>query len=115
MLAKYICSGMVLLSVSAIAEAETSHGARAINLIETPDPNRDCLFFTLQGVDVAEPAVSNSDPFFSVPRSHPGFKEIYAAVLIARTTGALLTVVTTGSAESACGNHPGTYTVVIHP
>jgi len=108
---------IVVSSILAVAgdAAATTHSNHAVARIEPPDPVRDCLFFTLDGVTTSEPAVAQNNPWFAVPRSHPGFREIYAAVLLARATGALLTVITTGQAESTCAGHPGANTVVIEP
>jgi hypothetical protein len=115
--ARCFCSSLVLLLcvVSTRTNAETSHTHRAVGLIAMPDASRDCLFFTLQGVNTAEPAVLPDNPWFAVPRTHPGFKEIYAAILMARATGALLNVQTTGQAAATCSGHPGANSVVMHP
>lgn len=114
---RLLCGSLIVVSniLAGPANAATTHTNHAVARIEAPDPGRDCLFFTLDGVSNSEAAVAQNNPWFAVPRSHPGFKEIYAAILMARATGAPLTVITTGQAESTCGGHPGANTVVVEP
>jgi hypothetical protein len=105
-----VLSGLLFSASSHAAE----HTNRLIGNIEPPDAVRDCVFFTLQGVDIADPAVENNQ-WFAVPRSHLGFKEIYSALLMARATGALVKVTTTGTPISACSGHAGAHTLVLLP
>ena len=105
-----VLSGLTISSLSLAGVFEN----RVVGRIETPDLVRDCLFFTLQGVagtDTNAPA----DPWFVVPRTHPGFREIYGALLTARASGALVSVFTTGALESSCGGHYGVSTVIVEP
>jgi|SRR5882672_2852588 len=67
-----------------------------------PD-DRDCVFFTLAGTPepTVDPSVVKS-PWIAIPRSQNGFKEIYAMLLWAKSTGRP----TTGAAASAsCTTH----------
>src|SRR5262249_15344953 len=98
-------SSIVLLAVLAPnGEAQTTHTGAHIGTVQSPEPNRDCFFFTLVGVTKAEPQVNPTqlnDPWFAVPRTHLGFREILAIVLTASSLVRSVEVLTTGSA--ACG------------
>jgi hypothetical protein len=70
----------------------------------------DCYYFTLNGVAEADP-VRLGSPWFAVNRAtHPGAKDLYAALLAARLTGTAITVVTTGTLE--CGYAGVSYVVM---
>ena len=78
-----------------------SDANKSVTIVQSPD-NRECIFFQLEGVSVADPATPGT-AWFSVSQSHAGYKEIVAALMMARATGApLQNVTTTGSV--ACGH-----------
>jgi hypothetical protein len=69
-----------------------------------PD-DRDCVFFTLAGEPNVDPSVALT-PWIAIPRTQNGFREIYAMLLWAKTTGAHVNVTTTGAAANAtCTTH----------
>jgi hypothetical protein len=77
-----------------------------------PPDSRDCVYFELAGVPQADSNVSGGGSWFAIPRSAPGFKEIYALLLTAKTTGMALTVETTGvAAGGACGVFAGVHQI----
>jgi hypothetical protein len=73
---------------------------RAVALFSSPTPTSDCLYFTLQGVPQADPGVPNQ-PWFAVPRTHQGFKEIAMIVAMAKASERSITVRT--GTTFACG------------
>ena len=80
--------------------------------LQPPLSNQDCVFFTLNGVSEADPAVPGS-PWFAMPRTQTGFNEVYAALLAAKISGTTVTISTTGRpASGACGNYSGIYVLV---
>lgn len=76
------------------------HSGKEVSMIETSS-GAPCTYFQLNGVGEADPVVANS-PYFAVSQTHVGYKEIISILLVARTTGKVLTVVTTGGV--ACGH-----------
>jgi len=56
---------------------------------------QDCVYFTLQGVAVADPAVGTT-PWFAIPRSQYGATDAYAMLLTSKVAGLSLHVATTG-------------------
>lgn len=84
------------------------HSEKTVEAIHSPD-HRACLFFSLAGVTTADPITPNMT-WFSVPINHPGFKEIVAMLIAARTSRLPVTVYTTGSIE--CG-HAGVSAVTL--
>jgi hypothetical protein len=96
-----------------MATAMTQHAYKLITTIEPPQATTDCLYFQLAGVGEADPLTPNN-PWFAMPRSHPGFREIYAMILMTKATGMEVVVRTTGSlAGGACGNYVGVHEVYI--
>ena len=91
--------GVIAIVVSILTWATTSHAALwngyEVGSVLPPD-SRDFIFFRLVGVSQADPAVPNAGPWFAVPRTAVGFKEIYALLLAAKAAGWTLTVQTTG-------------------
>jgi hypothetical protein len=79
----------------------SAHYNKEVTVVHSPD-TRQCTFFMLSGVSEAAP-VAPGDPWFAVPKSHAGYKEILAVLLLARTTGKALTHVATSGAL-ACGH-----------
>jgi len=78
-----------------------THANKTVSVVHSPD-SRECIFFQLDGVAEADP-ISPGNPWFAVPKTHNGYKEIVAALLMLRTTGAPLQQVTTSGAL-ACGH-----------
>ena len=76
------------------------HTSKEVAVFHTPD-SRPCTFFMLTGVAEADPVVAGN-PWFSIPQTHLGYKEITSVLLAARTAGKTITVSTTGT--TACGH-----------
>lgn len=66
------------------------------------DNSRPCAFFRLNDVATADP-VAPGNPWFSLPRSHPAFAELFAILMTARAGNMQVKVITTGNLS--CG-HP---------
>lgn len=97
------------LGVSSLAFADAAHMNHTVAEIQPPQLNNDCVYFRLTDVAVADPGVSAGGPYFALPRTHPGFKEIYSLLLTAYTSGFTVSVRTTGApAGGACGGYVGT-------
>ena len=74
-------------------------------VIQPPQWNSDCLFFKLVGVSEADPILTGN-PWFAVPRAHPGFQETFAILLAAQKAGTTVWVRTTGQiAGGACAQN----------
>ena len=101
------------VTISSLALAATFEN-RVVGRIEAPDYTRDCIFFTLQNVAGTDPSAP-TDPWFVVPRNHPGFREIYSALIAARATGAPVSVYTTGVPDASCSGHYGVSTIIVEP
>jgi hypothetical protein len=69
--------------------------------VHSPD-TRECTFFIINGVSESDPITPNS-PWFAAPKTHPGYKDIVATLLMARATGMPLQHVSTTGAV-ACGH-----------
>jgi hypothetical protein len=77
------------------------HNNKSVSVVYSPD-ERECIFFTLDGVTQADASVMQNNEWFAVPKTHAGYKEIAAMLLMARATGTPLQhVLTTGG--TACG------------
>lgn len=100
MLFRKISIGLIVCFVSCVAQAQVVHTEKVIEAVHSPD-HRACLFFSLEGVATADPVTPNMN-WFSVPMTHPGFKEIVAMLISARTSREPVTVYTTGSV--VCGH-----------
>lgn len=80
-----------------VSAAQTHRGAKVLGL--HIDATRPCAFFRLERVGVADPVTAT--PWFSLPKSHPAFPELYAMLLTASVTGKSVDVQTTGTFD--CG------------
>ena len=100
MLLRKISIGLIAGLLSCLAHAQVVHTDKVVEAVHSPD-HRACLFFSLAGVATADPITPNMN-WFSVPMTHPGFKEIVAILISARTSGQPVTVYTTGN--SVCGH-----------
>jgi len=79
--------------------------AKGIVAIETPSQAHNCLYFMLRDVTQADPVVPNN-PWFAVPATQNGYKEMYAMLLTAWVTGKSVSARTTGTvAGGECGNY----------
>lgn len=66
-----------------------------------PDSTRPCGFFTLQGVPILDP---QSGPWAAIPKSHLGYKEIMATLLVASAAQRNVEVRLTGRQIPECSN-----------
>jgi hypothetical protein len=93
---------------AAAAMADTTHTSKLVAEIQPPQAAQDCVYFRLDGVSVADGGVLSNNPYFALPRTHVGFKEIYALLMSAYLTGTTVSVRTTGAAAGgACGVYVG--------
>ena len=100
-------SGFAFAAMACLAHASTTHQAKRVSMLQAPPSNGACLYFQLQGVAAADPAV-NGNPFFAVPATHPGYREIYATLLAAKLSEIPVYVTATGAlAGGACGSYVG--------
>ncbi len=90
----------VLVSATLLL-AQENHGGYVVKELQGRDQSRNCIFFTLEGVSVADSAVSNGR-HFAVPDTHPGFQDIFSILLAASVSQQEVFVSTTGVA--ACGS-----------
>lgn len=80
--------------------------------IVRPGGDRPCTLFTLVGVNQADPVLPTSN-WFSIPSSAPGYKEMIAALLLAKAAGRSVDVATSGAVSTECG-HPGVAALYLH-
>lgn len=88
---------ILLLIFVPLAKAVT-HQDKTIEITQTPDSARPCVFFKLSGVSEADPVNANN-PWFSIPVEE---KEQISFLLAARMANKTVTVYTTG--QLACGH-----------
>ena len=81
------------------ASAETTHTAKRVEGILAD--SRPCIFFTLDGVTLADPVAPDS-PYFALSKSHASYAELNALLLTAKATGRPVTIATNGS--TVCGH-----------
>src|SRR5689334_10571203 len=91
-----VTSLLVLLSPLAFGAIHDGQ----VSILFPPD-TRECTFFQLSGVTEADPVVPGN-PWFAVPKTHLGYKEIFVVLLTARSNGRTITVQTDGT--TACGH-----------
>jgi hypothetical protein len=90
-----LASSMLLISFAAAA-APPIYSNKQVDLIQPDHPSSNCFYFTLQGVDVADPAIGTT-AWFAVDRTtHKGASELYATLLAAKASGLLVDVWTLG-------------------
>jgi hypothetical protein len=101
---RVIAGALVLVAFLGISPrtiaAPTDFSGKTVALLSSPTTSADCVYFTLNGVSVADPAVPGQ-PWFAVPRTHLGFKEIVSLLSTAKATDKPLTV--RSSSQFACG------------
>jgi hypothetical protein len=96
------CIALCCLATSIAEAGPLQWDGKTVARLQPPDSNRDCVFFELSGVAQADSGVPTSGAWFAVPRSHYGFKEIYAMLLTAKAMNLPITVGTTGLAAAGC-------------
>ena len=77
-----------------------------------PGGDRPCTLFTLVGVSQSDPVVPGSN-WFAIPQTAPAYKEMVATLLLAKATGRLVDVATTGLVPSEC-SQPGVGVLALH-
>ena len=82
------------------AEAEASW-KQSVMILELPDPNHNCIFFTLFDVAEADPSIPGS-PWFAIPMSQNGSSEMYNLLLRSKLEGLPIGVVTSGAPAAGC-------------
>ncbi|HYI40564.1 MAG TPA: hypothetical protein VE053_09625 [Allosphingosinicella sp.] len=91
-------STLLLALQPAAAPAQAVHDYKTMFDI-LQDGTRPCLFFKLNGVTTADPAVAGE--WFAVPRYHLAFAEVFALIVTARTLNLTVRVTTNGA--TSCG------------
>ncbi len=89
----------LLLAAAHMPAVAVTHGFKQVSVVHSPD-HRECAFFMLDGVAEPDP-VAAGNVWFAVPKSHGGYKEIMAMLMLARVAGRQVHVTTTGSVS--CG------------
>ena len=97
-----VIAAMALMTlIGSRAEAETSWKNASVLILELPDPNHNCIFFTLFDIEQADPAIPGS-PWFAIPMSQNGSSEMYNLLLRSKTEGLPIGVVTSGAPAAGC-------------
>jgi hypothetical protein len=97
-----VIAAMALMTlIGSRAEAETSWENARVLVLELPDPNHNCIFFTLVNVAQADPTIPGS-PWFAIPMSQNGSSEIYNLLLRSKLDGLPIGVVTSGAPAAGC-------------
>ena len=108
----WLASAMLGAIAATPALADATYTSKTIAEIQPPQVGHDCIYFRLDGVAQADPAVPNG-PYFAMPRTHIGFKEIYPLLLAAYLNGTPVSVRTSGAAVGGeCGSWVGVQWVV---
>ena len=79
---KCIVTAIFALAPTVPALSDTIHTSKIVAEIQPPQAGHDCIYFRLLGVVQADPVLPNN-PYLALPRTHVGFKEIYALLLAA--------------------------------
>ena len=97
-----VIAAMALMTLSGPrAEAEASWENAIVSVLELPDPNHNCIFFTLVDVAEADPSIPGS-PWFAIPMSQNGSLEMYDLLLRSKIEGLPIGVVTSGAPAAGC-------------
>lgn len=86
--------------IPATSNAMLSWENKTVSMLSSTYDGADCIYFTLVGVSEADP-IKPGDPTFAIPRSQFGSKDGYAMLLVAKTSGQPVRVLTRGTL--ACG------------
>lgn len=90
------------LAMTVPANAATTYiGKKVFDLHE--DASRPCAIFRLEGVTQADPTTTSGAPWFAIPRTHPGFTDLFAILLTAKAANLPVTIITDGTVTSDCG------------
>jgi hypothetical protein len=107
-----VCGGLlaclIMISVSGPAGAVDHHNA-TVGYLQSTLVDTNCLYFTLSGVNQADPAVSGS-PWFAISRSSVGAGDAYATLLAAKLSGSPLWIRTSG--QMVCGYATAVYVIL---
>ena len=101
----------VVLALTMPSSWAVSYNGYQIDVIR-PGGDRSCTLFTLVGVNQADPVLPTSN-WFAIPSSAPGYKEMVAALLLAKASGRNIDVATSGAVSTECG-HPGVAVIYLH-
>lgn len=93
-----------------IPAVAVTYNSQQVDMVR-PGGDRPCMLFTLVGVAQSDPALGGS-VWFAIPQSTPGYKDIVAALLLAKGVGRGVDVITTGTIPPECG-HPGVSVIVL--
>lgn len=96
---------LALAAAVAAAFASPSSAPAAFHAAKIPfdvhtRSNVSCIYFQLEGVATADPAVGPA-PWFALSKDHPHFAELFAILLTAGAGRRLTNVVTEGAACNA--------------
>jgi hypothetical protein len=95
-----VLAALALLASGGVRPAwAVYHANLTVADVHSPDA-RTCTFFMLTGVGQADP-VNPGSPWFGVPKTHAGYREIVSILMAARLTGRPVNVTTTG--QVVCG------------
>ncbi len=97
-----VIAAMAAMSlIGSRAEAAAVWKNANVYILELPDPNHNCIFFTLFDVVEADPAIPGS-PWFAIPVSQNGYSEMYNLLLRSKVDGLHIGVVTSGAPAAGC-------------
>lgn len=97
-----VIAAMAVMSlIGSRAEAITAWKDATVLILELPDPNHNCIFFTLFDVTEADPAIPGS-PWFAIPVSQNGSSEMYNLLLRSKVDRLQIGVVTSGAPAAGC-------------
>jgi hypothetical protein len=100
-----ICTGLLVTSallVGTPAQAAAYHASKIVSIVLPPAQYGGCMWFQLTGVTEADP-IAAGNPWFAVPVTHPGYKEIFASLLAAKISEKTVTVQMTNA--TACNGY----------
>ena len=93
-------AGLAAVVSGGNALADTSHSTKLIQYLQSSGSGGQCMYFTLIGVNEADPLVPGN-PWFAIPLNHPTAKEIFAILSAAKISDKTVSVRT--STTTACG------------
>lgn len=104
---KLIVLFSLAFSISVNAEI---HQWKKVSTLHSGD-TRNCVFFQLEDVSIADSTVTAGGAWFAVHHDHKSSERIFSMLLAAKASGAKLTVATTG--VPSCGGHVEVSNVVM--
>jgi L-fucose isomerase-like protein len=75
----------IVLGLSTSTSRAVTHGPTTVTKLQVQD-DRNCLFFQLNGVTVADSAVSNTSAWFAIPRTIPQYRDMLQLLTAAKLT-----------------------------